>query len=267
MDKWDVVNLVERGEGRAKIRKRVQDSGYFGEGQGLIALDKKSVQLGDKAVGVVTLWDKEYPKSLKNIDDPPVCLFMRGNTSPFRPSPCQGEGKRERSLIAVVGSRKISGRGREAVYKLVPQLIKDGFGIVSGLAFGIDCLAHEVCLDARGLAVAVLPTSLDQIYPLDNIGLAERIVKSGGCLISEYPPGTTINRKHFLERNRIMVGLAESLIVVEAQKFSGTTASANFALEQGKEVFVAVDENGEAFGEGAQELLDDGARALPLDKA
>lgn len=258
MDKWDVVRLVEKGVSRAKIRKQVQDSGYFGEDERLIGLGKKSVHGGYGELGVVTLWDKNYPDLLKDIPDPPVCLFVAVSPgrSPFGP-PSQ-----EKPLIAVVGSRQISERGRKAVYEFVPALVKEGFGIVSGLAYGTDALVHKACLDCGGCAIAVLPTSLDQIYPKENINLAEKIVETGGCLISEYPLGAEVKRKHFLERNRIMVGLSTALVVVEAGRFSGTTASANFALDQGKEVFVAVDENGEAIGEGAKELIDDGAKLL-----
>lgn len=251
MDKWAVVDLVSRGVPRRKIINQVQVSGYLREGAVLPGMDKKSIQYGGGGVKMVTLWDEDYPQMLAEIPDPPVVLFCEGET------PVLG-----RKLVAVVGSRKIGPRGRLAVARFVPALVKAGLGIVSGLAYGTDTLVHRTCLDCGGLAVAVLPTALDKIYPRENLALAAEIVRGGGCLLSEYPLGSVTLKKNFLERNRIVSGLARGVLVIEAAARSGSISTPNFALDQGREVWCAAAAPGEPNSEGILALIEDGAKAV-----
>lgn len=198
-----------------------------------------------EAVGV---GDPEYPYLLKQIDKPPVKIFYHGRL------PAKDE-----SCVAVVGSRHCSGRAKVIIDNWVPELVKAGFVIISGLAIGIDSLVHEACLACGGRAVAVLPTGLDPIYPRRNKYLAEEIVSKGGCLISEYPSGTAVDRGRFLWRNRIVSGLSLGVLVVEASQRSGSLNTAGWAAEQGREVWCVSCKKGELNSEGVLGLIEDGA--------
>ena len=222
-------------------------------------------------VKVVKIRDAQYPNLLREIYDPPEELFYDGrlpfDTSPLRPSLGLGEGKmveyeRGIPLIAVVGSRKMSQRGREYVELVVPRLVNEGFGIVSGLAYGVDAWAHEVCLRCGGYALAVLPTPLDKIYPRENQELAKKIVMSGGCLMTEFENGRNVLGSDFLRRNRIVSGLCAGVLVIEADLRSGSVATANFALDQGREVWVCPANPGEPNSEGILKLVEDGANLI-----
>lgn len=167
-----------------------------------------------------------YPSVLKQIGDAPPKLYIRGNLD---------WGDREK--IAVVGSRKPTPYGIQAAARLIEPIAK-GCVIVSGLAYGIDSLAHQAALKAGGITVAVLGSGLDDdsIYPPRHLGLAHEILKTGGALISEYPPGTPPMKHHFPLRNRIIAGLADKLVVVEASKGSGALITAKLALDYNRDV-------------------------------
>ena len=140
--------------------------------------------------------------------------------------------------VAIVGTRKATPGGKEAARTFARELVRMGCAVVSGLAFGLDAAAHEGALDGKGYTIAVLATGLDRIYPQWNTKLAERMIASGGALISEYPPGSPALPYRFLERNRIVSGLAEGVLIIEAPERSGSLATARFALEQDRQVFV-----------------------------
>ncbi len=247
MDKWAVVELVKKGWLRRKIRNQVQVSGYVSGISGLYGPGNKSDQYNDQAIGVSTFWDSDYPLLLKEIADAPVALFWRGRVDNNKP------------LIAVVGSRNISQRGRKALTEFVPAIVAAGYGIVSGLAYGTDALAHQTCLACGGYTLAVLPTDLDHIYPKENLALAEQIIMSGGGLVSEYPWGSITRRKNFLERNRVVSGLCLGTLVVEAAARSGSISTPNFAIDQGREVWCVAAKQGEPNSEGILALIEDGA--------
>lgn len=167
-----------------------------------------------------------FLKTLKDIPDPPRAIWQRG-TLP--------EGARPK-VVSIVGSRKNTKYGEEVAYKLAYELAKNNVVIVSGLAYGIDACAHRGCLDAGGITVAVLGTPIDHIYPTTNSALAENILKNG-AIISEYASGADTYRCHFTERNRLVSGLSDALVVVEAGAKSGTLTTAAHAIEQGRDVF------------------------------
>lgn len=164
--------------------------------------------------------------------------------------------------IAVVGTRKPTAYGKEMAYQLSYELAKQGVAIISGLALGIDSIAHKAALDAGGTTVAILPTSLDNIYPHTNRNLAERIVDNGGVLVTEYPPGATTYKGNFLERNRIVSGLSDGLLIVEAASRSGTLATANFALDQGKSVMAVPGNANSEMSVGCNNLIKFGAAVV-----
>ncbi|MBR6097559.1 DNA-processing protein DprA [Candidatus Saccharibacteria bacterium] len=163
--------------------------------------------------------------------------------------------------VSIVGARRSTPYGENIAYKLAYELAKRGVVVVSGLAYGIDACAHRGCLDAGGTTVAVLGTSIDKIYPQQNLGLAKRIIEHG-AIVSEYPPGTETKNWHFLERNRIVSGLSNALIVVEAATRSGTHQTANDALEQNKVVYAVPGDIFRPSSVGCNKLIYDGAHPI-----
>jgi len=176
----------------------------------------------------IDIESKEYPKQLKNIYDPPLKLYVLGNNEILK-----------QDGIAIVGTRNASEYGKNVALQLSKKLCENGINIISGLALGIDSYAHWGSLRKNniGKTIAVLGSGLDEIYPKQNLELAKRIINSGGCIISEYPVGTKPQKQNFPQRNRIISGLSKGVVVVEAGEKSGSLITADFALEQGRDVF------------------------------
>lgn len=195
-----------------------------------------------------------YPSLLKHIFDPPLLLLAKGVWPDW-------EAKR---WVAVVGARKASRWGREKTREIVKDLVSEGIGVISGLAYGIDSEAHRACVEAGGVTWGVLGSGVDRIYPPAHAGLAEKMAQTGGYL-SEFPMGTGPERFHFPQRNRIVSGLSHAVVVVEAGLKSGSLITANFALEQGREVFTVVPPKENVAYEGNQKLLESGC--LPYENA
>ena len=173
----------------------------------------------------LTWLDEAYPQNLRDIPQSPPVIFIRGNAGP------QFE-----QAIAVVGTRHVTPYGRQAAEHFCNVLALSGVAIISGLARGVDAIAHRVALENGAPTVAVLAGGIDQVYPRENSGLAERIVENG-CLVSEYPVGIPARRDYFPRRNRILSGLAKATLLIEAGEGSGALHTANWAFEQGRDVF------------------------------
>ncbi|GHU30528.1 DNA processing protein DprA [Spirochaetia bacterium] len=201
-----------------------------------------------RAIHVVSLRDTTYPPLLREMHDPPVLLFYRGTL----PDP-------EHALVAMVGTRHPSPAGSHIALTMGQEFASAHISVVSGLALGIDALAHRGNLS--GQTVAVLGSGLDEMSPVSNRPLAHRILENSGCILSEYPPGTTPSRWRFPQRNRIITGISRGTVIVEAPQKSGALISARCAAEQNRDVFVA-SKNGKALGVGAQKLVDDGAKVI-----
>lgn len=192
---------------------------------------------------------KFYPERLRNIYSPPKQLFCFGNLSLLN----------FENNIAVIGSRDYSFYGKRVADDFSFNLAKNDFCIISGLARGIDSFAHMAALDAKGRTIAVLGSGLDNIYPKENMKLAKRIVENGGLIISEYELGTRPLKQHFPARNRIISGLSDGVLVVEARKNSGTNITVDFALEQGKDIFVVPGNIYSNTSDGTNFLIKEGA--------
>jgi DNA processing protein len=164
--------------------------------------------------------------------------------------------------VAIVGTRKPTNYGKEVTYRLATDLASRGIVVISGLALGIDAIAHRAALDANGTTIAVLVNGVDIIYPATNRGLADDILASGGAIISEYEPGTKARGFQFLERNRIVSGLSDAVIVTEAAIRSGTMATVTHALEQGREVFVVPGNITSPLSAGCNNLIKQGAHPI-----
>ena len=190
-----------------------------------------------------------YPERLRNIDDAPKEVYCLGNI----------ELLNYKNNIAMIGSRNCSSYGERAAKDFAYNLAKEDICIVSGLAKGIDSFSHIGALNAKGKTIAVLGSGLDNIYPKENIKLVEEIINNNGLVISEYPLGTKPLKYHFPARNRIISGLSDSILVVEARRNSGTNITVGFALEQGKDVFVIPGNIYSKTSDGTNFLITEGA--------
>lgn len=199
---------------------------------------------------VITFNDANYPAQLKEIADPPPLLFVRGNADLL-----------SLPQIAIVGSRNPSSLGEETAFNFAKTLSRHGFVITSGLALGIDAASHRGALNAKGYTVAVTGTGLDRVYPARHKDLATEIVNTG-VMISEFPPGTTAKANHFPRRNRIISGLCQGLLVVEAAKQSGSLITARMALEQNREVFAIPGSIHNPLARGCNALIRQGAKLV-----
>lgn len=192
---------------------------------------------------------KQYPELLKHVYKPPGRLYRLGEIPTGR-------------FLAVVGTRRPTSYGREVAYSFTYELAQAGFVIVSGLAHGIDAIAHQAALDAGGQTIAVLGCGLDVVYPAQNRRLAKDILKQGGALLSEYPPGTPPLKHHFPARNRIIAGLSEGIVVPEADVRSGSLITARLALEEGRTVMAVPGSILSQRSDGTNNLIKAGALAV-----
>ncbi len=184
-------------------------------------------RLAKQNIQLVLRENENFPCLLKEIPHPPFGIYIRGALP-----------ENDQMTIAIVGTRRATPDGKNIARRFAAEFAHTGIVIVSGLAFGIDAAAHEGCLDANGTTLAVLACGLANVYPRNNESLAEKILARGGAIISEYPPDMPAYPSRFLERNRIVSGLSKGTVVVEAPERSGSLATARFALEQNRDVFV-----------------------------
>ncbi len=197
-------------------------------------------------ISAVTFASKSYPEKLKNIADPPLVLYAKGDVSLLN-----------KKSISIVGTRKPTPYGRIVTEKFTKELSRAGLVTVSGLAYGIDTVVAKLTLEVGGKTIAVLAGGLDSIYPSQNKSLADEIVETGGLLISEYRPQIKPLQYSFIERNRIVSALGLGTLIIEAGKTSGTMATARHALEQGRELFVVPGNINSPESEGTNNLIDE----------
>lgn len=212
---------------------------------------QRELQLLSKVGGkIITLKDDAYPSRLREIYDPPPVLYVRG------------ELKEEDELaISIVGSRKTSPYGRWITEKMSQELARHGVTIVSGMARGIDALAHSGAISGGGRTIAVLGCGVDVIYPSENRNLFTKIIDHG-AILSEFTMGSPPEGGHFPKRNRIISGLSIGVVVVQASAESGSLITASYALEQGREVFAVPGNIGADGSRGTHQLIKDGAKLV-----
>lgn len=222
----------------------------------LLVAYEKYMQL--HGIQMVNITDKEYPEKLKQIYDPPISLFLKGNLQLLK-----------EFAIAEIGCREPSEYGREIAYQMAYALAKKNIVVISGMAKGIDGIAHRAALDANrvtlnvaGKTIAVLGSGVDVPYPMENIEIYKKILEKGGLLVSEFLVGTRPTARNFPRRNRIISGLADGVLVIEAKKKSGTMITVDFALEQGKNVYVVPGNINSIYSEGTNELIKQGAKLV-----
>jgi len=207
-------------------------------------------------VRTISKEDEEYPKPLKKIPDAPEVLYIRGQLIP------------DETCFGVVGTRRCSSYGKQVALEIAGELAEAGITIVSGLAPGIDTFSHLACIEKNKRTIAVLGTGIDEksIYPKSNIGLARKILETGGCLVSELPPGTHGSKITFPKRNRIISGLSLGVLVVEAKKKSGSLITARHALEQKRKLFAVPGPVYSLNSKGTNRLIKEGALLVENSK-
>ena len=202
-------------------------------------------------IKMIMIEDEDFPLQLQEIPDPPFSIFIRGVL------PDSGF-----NMISVVGTRYPTGEGIKMALKFGAECASLSLPLVSGLARGIDSFSQRGCVDSGGTSIGVLACGVERVYPRSNARLASKIIAGHGCILSEYPPFTEPLRFRFPQRNRIISGLSKTLLVLEAPKKSGALITADFALEQGRDVFVCKDILYSRKNEGALSLYEDGAVAI-----
>jgi len=227
-----------------KLRRYLRDPNW-------VAVEEALAWQQQEGCHILTLEDEAYPALLREIDDAPPLLFLRGDPHQL-----------VNPQLAVVGSRNPSVIGSEIAYDFSRTLARAGLGITSGLALGVDAAAHRGALAAGGHTIAVFGTGLDRVYPASHRELAHTIVEQGGLLVAEYPPGTAPLPGNFPRRNRIISGLSLGTMVVEAALRSGSLITARLAVEQGREVFAIAGSIHNPMARGCHQLIREGAKLV-----
>jgi DNA processing protein len=258
----DIEKICAEGRGEAASGRLFdEETERWSMDEAISRAGRDAALMEGRGIRWVSIAESAYPPLLREIYDPPAVLFYRGALPPqYAP------------FIAIVGTRKPGAASLRWAYETARDLSAAGAVVVSGLAIGIDAMAHRGSVDAAAAgsaasAAAVLGSSVDEVYPASNRSLARRIVASGGALLSEYPPGTRPAKWTFPARNRIISGLCRCTVIVEAGEKSGALITADFALEQNRDLLVAGGPTdgafgGEPFGSGCRRLAEDGAKVV-----
>ncbi len=214
-------------------------------------LDQEWDKLQKQGVQLLT-WDTPtYPRYLAEIPNAPPVLYVKGELL-----------ERDQWAVAVVGTRRLTAYGRQVTHELVTGLVRQGITVVSGLAKGIDTVAHKTAVESGGRTLAVLGSGVDNIYPTENRKLSQRIAEGQGAIISEYPLGMPPDARNFPPRNRLISGLSLGVVVVEAGEKSGALITARFAVEQDREVFAVPGPINSAASLGTNKLIQEGAKLI-----
>ena len=214
-------------------------------------LDKYLDYMEKNKIELITIKDKKYPTKLKCIDDYPMYLFARGNFKLLN-----------KKTLAVVGTRNCTNYGKKIAKQMGTSLVQNDIVVVSGLAKGIDTYAHIGALKREESTIAVLGCAIDKVYPKENEELANEIIQKNGLIISEYVMGSELERLNFPARNRIVSGISDGVLVIEAPEKSGALITVDFALEQGKDVFAIPGNINSIFSKGTNKLIKDGAKLV-----
>lgn len=230
----------------------------FVEFRNSFSLPSYAKELADKKISTLFSDEKIYPKLLSEIEDKPFVLYYRGNLETINFF--------NKNIFAVVGTRKITPYGREVTRRITQGLVQAGLVIASGMAYGVDTISHETSILNGGKTIAVLGCGVDIIHPVSNTRLYWQIVNKSGLVISEYPAGRYAEKGLFPARNRIISGLSLGVVVTEGASDSGSLITANFALEQGREVFAVPGPITSELSKGPTKLLKEGAKLVTSEE-
>jgi len=238
-DTDELTKIIPKYEKQFKLIKKTK-----------IDLTDYSNKLSDYDISVVTILDQDYPNALREIADPPPILYLKGSLH-----------NDDKLAISIVGSRKASYYGKQMAEKFTRSLAQMGFTIVSGMARGIDTVAHQTAVKEGARTIAFLGSGIDVIYPKENRHLLQNIIKNG-AVVSEFPLGTKPLATNFPQRNRLISGLSIGTVVIEATLKSGTFTTVKWALEQGKEVFAVPGDTRRMTSMGTNKLIQKGAKLV-----
>jgi DNA processing protein len=249
-DREEEINVLSKGDLERFLDRPLRQPWTMEQIRALAEKDAEAARL--RGIGWVSLASPDYPPLLREMYDPPVTIFYRGRL----PDP-------EKPLVAMVGTRHPSGQALAQAFDIARELGRQGIPVVSGLALGIDAMAHRGNLDADAPTVAVLGSGPDEVYPAANRLVARRILEAGGAIFSEYPPGIPPRKWYVPARNRIISALARGTLIVEAPASSGALITARFALEQNRDLWVASSGVGPSpTGAGTTRLAEEGAKIV-----
>ena len=237
------ADLAEAGLG-AKVIERVLLA------RQTVSLDKVWEKIESQGIKILTWGDEAYPARLKEIDQPPPVMYIRGEYLPD-----------DLFAVAIVGTRKVTPYGRQVTEEIASFLAANGMTVISGLARGVDAIAHQTALKAGGRTIGILGSGVDKIYPPEHRGLAEQMI-ARGAIISDYAIGTPPDASNFPPRNRIISGLSLAVVVIEAAETSGALITAEFAAEQGREIFAVPGSILAPQSKGTNRLIQKGAQPL-----
>jgi DNA processing protein len=237
------IELARVGLGRKLIERILQVRAQ-------VDLEKLWTRIEAQGIHILTWEDEAYPQRLREIEQPPPVLYLRGDYLPD-----------DLFAVAIVGTRRITAYGRQITEDLAAYLAANRITVVSGLARGVDAVAHQTALKAGGRTIGVLGSGVDRIYPPEHRALAEKMMEQG-AILSDYPPGTPPDASNFPPRNRIVSGLSLAVVVIEAGETSGALITAEFAAEQGREVFAVPGSILAPQSKGTNKLIQNGALSL-----
>lgn len=241
--KANPADLAEAGLGAKLVERIVQ-------ARESVDLEKISEQIARQGIQILTWDDDSYPARLREIDQPPPVLYLRGEYLPD-----------DVFAVAIVGTRRVTPYGRQVTEEIASFLAANGITVVSGLARGVDAVAHTAALKAGGRTIGVLGSGVDRIYPPEHRALAEQMMERG-AVVSDYAPGTPPDASNFPPRNRIISGLSLAVVVIEAGETSGALITAEFAAEQGREIFAVPGSILAPQSKGTNKLIQNGAQPL-----
>lgn len=239
----ELIKIKGTGE---KVVSDLLDSKYRTD------LDKYLEYMIRNKIEIISINDKRYPERLREIYDPPLVIYAKGDIRNLN----------NINTIGMVGGRLCSEYGKKVALELSEFLSNKEINIISGLAKGIDTYAHTGCLKGKAKTIAVLGSGFKELYPKENMKLAKEIIKNGGLIISEYPLDEKPNKINFPARNRIISALSNKIVVIEAKKNSGSIITVEYALEQGKDIYVVPGNIDSDISKGSNELIKDGANIL-----
>ena len=255
ISRWRLWQTAERARSFNNLSLLIERSGISIRAQNALLTKWDSIELREKIQlnmkqSYITIVDSEYPRQLSEIFCPPLVLFYQGDLSLLNTQ-----------SLAVVGARQMTSYGEATLKGILPVIIKRGITVISGLAAGVDGLSHEITLKNQGKTIGVIGSGIDQVYPRSHQYL-QRAVAEQGLVISEYGLGEEPIAWHFPERNRIIAGLAETLLVVEAKKRSGSLITANIALEENRNVCAIPGRIDAPLSLGCNQLIAAGAKPI-----
>lgn len=257
--KIDLVDMFDNIDSYRELLLKIvslEEFAQLSKSRNMAKIDRLIDNYNSLNINVITIVSQDYPQLLREIDSPPNILYYRGDIALINGN-----------CLGVVGTRRATKYGRDMCSRFVRDIASEGIVIVSGLADGIDTVAHKSTLEVKGKTIAVLGGGLLNLYPASNIKLAGEIVDNGGLLLTEYKPGEMALTYHFPVRNRIIAGLSQAVFIVEATEKSGSMHTKNYAIDYNRDVFALPGRIGDIYSSGCNKCIQNGQARMVLDSS